>query len=87
MDADKRKELKAFVSGLSASSARRELLLAYEMMEDCTAILRGETPPVPVEMLDNGLSSDLELYYTCIERMEQVRELKKRRSIWPWKRK
>ncbi len=77
MDARKKRMLRAFVGSLTEAEARDELFLAYVMMEDCLAILRGEKAPRPVVMRDNGLSSDLELYYTCLERMSQVRELKK----------
>ena len=64
MEDKDRMTLTAFVDSLSDSQARRELLLAYEQMELCQKVLRGEDVE-PVGMMDNGLSSDLELFYQC----------------------
>ena len=56
--------IRAFVYGLSADACREELFKAYLHMECCREVLRGEDCE-PVEMKDNGESSDLELYYQC----------------------
>lgn len=55
----------SFVDGLSEREAKEQLLLAYQMMEVCVMVLKGYDAVQPVVMRDNGLSSDLELYYAC----------------------
>lgn len=55
---------KKFVDGLTEDECRNELVLAYLMMERCQQVLRGERVE-PVEMKDNGESTDLELFYRC----------------------
>lgn len=64
MEKSKIETLTAFVDGLSDEQVRRELLLSYVQMELCQKVLRGEDVE-PVGMMDNGLSSDLELFYQC----------------------
>lgn len=54
-----------FVAGLSEKEAREQLSLAYQQMELCMRVLNGEKGIDPVTMKDNGLSSDLELFYKC----------------------
>lgn len=58
------KRLKAFVDRLSPEEAREQLVLAYLQMEKCIRVLRGHDVE-PVEMLDNGRQTDLELFYRC----------------------
>ena len=53
-----------FVNGLTDEEARKELVLAYLQMERCQDVLNG-IDVEPVEMKDNGQSSDLELFYKC----------------------
>ena len=59
-----RKRLTAFVSQLSPDQVREQLELAYLQMEKCRNVLRGHDVE-PVEMMDNGDSVDLELFYLC----------------------
>lgn len=54
-----------FVASLSEKEAREQLSLAYQMMELCLEVLNGNSKVKPVVMKDNGLSSDLELFYKC----------------------
>ena len=68
-----RKEFTAFVSSLGEDEVRRELALAYEMMERCLDVLNGDDYG-PVAMLDNGESSDLELFYKCREVRKELDE-------------
>lgn len=56
--------LKVFASQLSPELCREQLVLAYLQMERCRQVLRGEDVE-PVVMMDNGESSDLELFYLC----------------------
>lgn len=63
-DGELRSSFEAFVSGLTESECREELVLSYLMMERCQQVLRGKDVE-PVEMRDNGESSDLELFYRC----------------------
>lgn len=60
-----------FVSRLRPSEAREQLSLAYLQMERCIQVLKGEDVE-PVEMLDNGASSDLELFYRCRKAAEEL---------------
>ena len=60
----KEEKLRMFVATLSEQEAREELVKAYLMMESCLAALDGKDEE-PVEMRENGLDSDLELFYTC----------------------
>lgn len=64
-------QISAFVATLSESEAREQLVLAYEQMELCRRVLKGEDVE-PVEMMDNGLSSDLELFYSCKKNAEEL---------------
>lgn len=59
--------VKKFVTGLSEREAREELILAYRQMELCLDVLKGKKGVKPIVMKDNGLSSDLELFYRCKE--------------------
>lgn len=54
-----------FAASLSEKEAREQLSLAYQQMEICKEVLKGNGRVGPVAMKDNGLSSDLELFYTC----------------------
>lgn len=60
-----------FVGTLTEEDARKELVLAYLQMERCQQVLKGENVE-PVEMMDNGESSDLELFYRCKKVREEV---------------
>ena len=66
-----RKRFTAFVSQLSPDQVREQLVLAYLQMERCGQVLRGEDVE-PVEMMDNGESSDLELFYQCKKVREEL---------------
>lgn len=54
-----------FVASLSEKEAREQLSLAFQQMELCMEVLNGKKGVEPVVMKDNGLSSDLELFYKC----------------------
>lgn len=66
-----RKKFTAFVNQLSPDQVREQLILCYLQMERCQQVLRGEKVE-PVEMKDNGESSDLELFYTCKKVREEL---------------
>lgn len=66
-----KKKFTAFVNKLSADEAREQLVLAYLQMERCMQVLRG-LDVEPVEMADNGQSSDLELFYACKKLREEL---------------
>ena len=59
------KVINYFIASLSEKEAREQLSLAYQQMELCMRVLSGEKGIDPVTMKDNGLSSDLELFYKC----------------------
>ena len=59
------KVINYFIASLSEKEAREQLSLAYQQMELCMRVLNGEKGIDPVTMKDNGLSSDLELFYKC----------------------
>ena len=59
------KGINYFIASLSETEAREQLSLAYQQMELCMRVLNGEKGVDPVTMKDNGLSSDLELFYKC----------------------
>ena len=65
MEQEDVKIINYFVAGLSEKEAREQLSLAYQQMELCMRVLDGEKGIDPVTMKDNGLSSDLELFYKC----------------------
>lgn len=54
-----------YVCNLSEQEVRAQLFLCYCQMERCIRLLHGDKKVKPVEMADNGLSTDLELFYTC----------------------
>lgn len=56
--------LREFVASLSDSDAREQLVRAYLQMERCQEVMEGKDVE-PVEMMENGLDSDLELFYMC----------------------
>ena len=60
----KKSKLRGFVNSLSEKEVREELYLAYLQMERCQQVLEGEDVE-PVKMRENGLDSDLELFYMC----------------------
>ena len=66
-----RKKFTAFVDQLSPDQVREQLILAYLQMEQCQRVLRGEDVE-PIEMLDNGDSSDLELFYRCKKAADEL---------------
>lgn len=68
---EKMKGFQSFVCSLSDGVARNELALAYMQMERCIQVLRGEDVE-PVAMMDNGESSDLELFYMCKKVREEL---------------
>lgn len=71
---DIKKKFGEFVEGLSDAQCRRELTLAYIQMERCIMALRGEDVE-PVAMMDNGESTDLELFYSCVKHAEEKAHL------------
>ena len=71
-----RKRLTAFVNKLGPDEAREQLVLAYLQMEKCRNVLRGYDVE-PVTMMDNGESSDLELFYQCKKTAEELAYLNK----------
>lgn len=71
-----RKRFAAFVNQLSPDQVREQLVLAYLQMEKCQTALRGYNVE-PVEMMDNGESSDLELFYRCKKAAEELTYLNK----------
>lgn len=66
-----RKKFSSFVSKLTPDQVREQLVLAYLQMEKCQQVLKGKRVQ-PVEMLDNGESSDLELFYSCVKVREEL---------------
>lgn len=69
-----RNKINAFVSQLTPDEVREQLILAYMQMERCLSALRGEDVE-PVDMKDNGVSSDLELFYSCKKCAEELSAL------------
>lgn len=61
------KTIDYFVANLSGKEVREQLSLAYQQMELCLDVLNGKKGIKPIVMKDNGLSTDLELFYKCIE--------------------
>ena len=70
-----REKFSTFVNQLSPDQVREQLILSYLQMERCQQVLRGEKVE-PVAMMDNGLSSDLELFYLCKKVAEELSYLK-----------
>ena len=66
-----RKKFTAFVNQLAPDQVREQLVLAYLQMEQTQRVLRGEDVE-PLTMLDNGESSDLELFYRCKKAAEEL---------------
>ena len=66
-----RKAFRSFVNSLTEEQVREQLVLSYLQMECCNRILHGEEV-LPVKMLDNGRSSDLELFYECVKIREEL---------------
>ena len=66
----------AFVNQLTPDQVREQLILAYIQMEKCQKVLMGYDVE-PVEMMDNGESSDLELFYRCKKAAEELAYLNK----------
>jgi len=66
-----RKRFTAFVNQLTPDQCREQLVLAYLQMEKCKNVLKGYDVE-PVEMMDNGDSSDLELFYRCKKAAEEL---------------
>lgn len=66
-----RKKFTAFVNQLSPDQVREQLILAYLQIEQCQRVLQGKNVE-PFEMLDNGESSDLELFYQCKKAAEEL---------------
>lgn len=66
-----RKRFAAFVYQLTPDQVREQLILAYLQMEKCQNVLNGYDVE-PVEMMDNGDSSDLELFYRCKKASEEL---------------
>ena len=71
-----RKRLTAFVNQLTPDQVREQLVLAYLQMEKCQSVLKGYDVE-PVTMMDNGCSSDLELFYRCKKVAEELAYLNK----------
>ena len=66
-----KKRLTAFASQLTPDECREQLVLSYLQMERCQQVLRGEDVE-PVTQMDNGESSDLELFYLCKKVREEL---------------
>lgn len=77
-----REKFSDFVGALSEDMVREQLVLSYVQMECCRAALCGDAVE-PVEMLDNGESSDLELFYTCKKVSEELSYLNRMVSVLP----
>lgn len=71
-----KKRFTAFVNQLSPDQVREQLVLAYLQMERCQQVLKGYDVE-PVQMMDNGESSDLELFYRCKKAAEELAYLNK----------
>lgn len=71
-----KKKFTAFASQLTPDECREQLALAYLQMEKCMQVLRGADVE-PVSMMDNGESSDLELFYRCKKAAEELAYLNK----------
>ena len=70
------KRFTAFVNQLTPDQVREQLVLAYLQMEKCQNVLKGYDVE-PVKMMDNGESSDLELFYRCKKASEELAYLNK----------
>lgn len=68
---EKKQIFEGFVGKLTDDVVRKELVLCYLQMERCKAVLKGDDVE-PVEMMDNGESSDLELFYECKKVREEL---------------
>ncbi len=68
-----------FISTLTPEQIKWELKLAYHQMERCIQVLNGEDVST-IKMKDNGLSSDLELYYKCKAVRGELDSLKSSKS-------
>lgn len=66
-----KKRFAAFVNQLTPDQVREQLILAYLQMETCKKALKGYDVE-PVEMMDNGECSDLELFYSCKKAAEEL---------------
>lgn len=66
-----KKKFSDFVGKMSTDEVREQLVLAYLQMEKCQQVLRGENVE-PVKMMDNGESTDLELFYQCKKVAEEL---------------
>jgi len=66
-----RRSLTAFVEQLTKEELREQLISCYIQMERCRQVLRGYDVQ-PVFMVDNGFSSDLELFYQCKKVREEL---------------
>ena len=66
-----KKRFTAFVNQLTPDQVREQLILAYLQMETCKNALKGYDVE-PVEMMDKGESSDLELFYRCKKAAEEL---------------
>ena len=71
-----KKRFTAFVNQLTPDEVREQLVLAYLQMEKCQTVLKGYDVE-PVEMMNNGESSDLELFYRCKKAAEELAYLNK----------
>ena len=65
------KKFTEFVSRMSDDEVRKQHVLAYLQKEKCQQVMRGENVE-PVAMKDNGMSSDLELFYLCKKVREEL---------------
>lgn len=71
-----KKRFTAFVNQLTPDQVREQLVLAYLQMEKCQTVLKGYDVE-PERMMDNGESSDLELFYRCKKAAEELGYLNK----------
>lgn len=76
------KTIDYFVASLSEKEVREQLSLAYQQMELCLGVLNGKKGIKPIVMQDNGLSTDLELFYTCkrvVDRQSPIKNTKSKK--------
>jgi hypothetical protein len=74
-----KKRFTAFVNQLTPDQVREQLILSYLQMETCKNALK-DYDVEPVEMMDNGESSDLELFYMCKKVREELNYLNQKES-------
>lgn len=79
-DEEIKDRLSNYICDMSEQEVRNQLFLCYCQMERCIRLLHGDKKVKPVEMKDNGLSTDLELFYTCKRVVDGLLPLKNTKS-------